>query len=63
MGNFIMLLLTKFSCFKWLYKRANRDPKTLIFVEKLRKLPIFCPYRLRGCSALLDPFGFVTALA
>ena len=44
-------------------KRANCDSKTLIFAEKLQKLPLFGPYRKRGCSALLDPFGFVTALA
>ena len=34
----------------------------MIFAKKLQKLPMFGPYRLRGCSAPLDPFGIITAL-
>ena len=41
----------------------NNGAKTLIFAEKLQKLPMFGPDMLRGCLALVDPFGLVSALA
>ena len=37
--------------------------KMAIFVEKIAKIALIQSYKLHGCSARLDPFGFATALA
>ena len=66
LGNFLYYDFRNLVFFKWLSKRASCDlngAKTVIFVEKLQKLPIFSLTICTAVQTLSDPFSFATASA